>query len=139
MHWELGIEEDGGTRSIESFDQLKDALKALEGINDSTAFIDLWDDERPLNQTIKKSDIKKSIHVGKYNSLYALAEQGLQNSWMDLEVYDEVNDRSEKNKEFKELSNKNGTMPPSYFLYQKHSHYIVNNILKELGVDVDDD
>ena len=80
--------------------------------------------------------MKKKINVGQYNDLYATAEEGLQNSWGDLGLsFDEIGERANRNKEFNDPS----VMPKSYFLYQKHARYIVNNILVSLGIEVEED
>lgn len=59
MHWELAIEENGGTISIESFDKIDDAIKALNAHPNKTAFIDLWDGTKEMGQTLNKEQLKK--------------------------------------------------------------------------------
>lgn len=59
LHWELGIDkgEDEGTETLESFDTLKEAIKALKECEDESAFIDLWKGSKEMGQYIRKSEL----------------------------------------------------------------------------------
>jgi hypothetical protein len=81
---------------------------------------------------------KRKICGGLFNSLYATAEEGLQNSWVDLGISldgKEIEERIKDKEEFK----RDDVLPPSYYLYRKHSLYIVNKILDELNIEVEGD
>ena len=85
-------------------------------------------------------DDKRKICVGTYNGLFASAENGLQASWKDLGLSHEgLIERSENNKEMSEMANKNGVLPPIYFVYKKNANQIVDDILKELDIEVAED
>ena len=58
-HWELAIEQDGGTISIDSFDKMEDALDALSKNDNPSAFIDLWLGTKELGQTFSKNQLEK--------------------------------------------------------------------------------
>ena len=59
LHWELGIDhgDDIGTETIESFNNLLDAIKELRLCDNDTAFIDLWRGSKNLGETLRKRDL----------------------------------------------------------------------------------
>lgn len=59
IHWELAIEKDGGTITIDSFDNIEEAVVALKENDNPTAFIDLWEGCKELGQTLNKKQLKK--------------------------------------------------------------------------------
>lgn len=60
IHWEMAaIQEGGSTISQGTYDNIKDALKALSENDDETSFIDNWRDTFQLWQTIRKDDISE--------------------------------------------------------------------------------
>lgn len=82
----------------------------------------------------------KRISVGQYNSLYAIAENGLQDALVDLGINIDgktIDNMLKDHTEIQKHSKKEG-LPPSYFLYKKNANYVVNNILKELGIEIDE-
>ena len=82
----------------------------------------------------------KKISIGKYNALFATAEEGLQNSWVDLGIPLDGSTIDGILKNNDEIQNRasGGVLPPSYYLYKKHANYIVDKILKELDVEVEE-
>lgn len=84
--------------------------------------------------------MKKKISIGQYNTLYAIAEEGLQQSWSDLgipldcKVLDEM---IKNNKDIQEKA-KTSSLPANYFLYKKNANNIIDQILKELKISVAD-
>ena len=59
IHWELAIEKDGGTITIDSFDNIEKAVVALKENDNPTAFIDLWVGCKELGQTLNKKQLEK--------------------------------------------------------------------------------
>lgn len=58
-HWELAIEKNGGTITIDSFDNIEEAVAALKENDNPTAFIDLWEDCKELGKTLNKKQLEK--------------------------------------------------------------------------------
>ena len=85
--------------------------------------------------------MSKKISIGIYNSLFAIAENGLQASWQDLGIKLDNKEIDEMLKDNEEMQQKaqNSVLPPSYFLYKKNANNIVDQILEELGVEVEED
>lgn len=83
--------------------------------------------------------MKKKISIGQYNSLFAIAEVGIQQTWTDLGLTsDEVVARSEQNPELTDIKKKScSNLPECYFLYKKNANQIVDQILADLGIEVD--
>lgn len=84
--------------------------------------------------------MKKKISIGQYNTLYAIAEEGLQESWNDLGIPlngKVLDDMLKNNKKIQEKT-KTSPLPANYFLYKKNANNIVDRILKELKISVSD-
>ena len=82
----------------------------------------------------------KKISIGEYNTLFAIAENGLQDSWKDLGIKLDgkvIDEMLKDNKEIQKAS-KGSVLPPSYFLYKKNANNIVDQILKELNIEVEE-
>lgn len=76
----------------------------------------------------------KKITVSQYNELFHMAENTLQNSWRQLGLTDqEIIDRSNKCSELQ----KPDSISPVYNLYKSNANNVVDNILKSLGIEVE--
>lgn len=76
----------------------------------------------------------KKITISQYNELFHMAENTLQNSWRQLGLTDqEIIDRSNKCSELQ----KPDSISPVYNLYKSNANNVVDNILKSLGIEVE--
>ena len=62
IHYEIGIDMgDDGTMSDSFGDNLAEGIKELLEHSDSTAFLDLWSDNTPLDLTLTQRELKQII------------------------------------------------------------------------------